>query len=145
MATGIHPIFLIAGIALIGAIICGVIALRASGWIKRIILLAVACVLLAPTALVAVMLKPELVDARFSTYKRLYRDIQAGMTRSEVKELVKQHYPPDGKRMEPKVLEDTANALKYFMNPEGSSEPNCEGIFLDIKDDKIVRKRYSAD
>jgi hypothetical protein len=145
MGIGIHPIFLIAGATLTAAIICGVFASRASGWIKQAILLTVALVLLAPTGFVAIMLKPELVDARFRTYKLLYRDIQVGMTRSEVKQLVRQHYPPGGKRMEPKVVEDSTNALGYFMNPEDSREPNCEGIFLEIKDHKVVRKQYSAD
>jgi len=145
MGLGIHPIFLIAGLTLVGAIACIVFACRASGWIKRTILLLVALFLLAPSGLLAIMLKPELVDARFRTYKRVYGDIQIGMTRAEVMTTVQRRYPSGGKRMEPTVLEDSTNRLDFFMNPEGSREPNCEGIFLEMKDDKVVRKKYSAD
>jgi hypothetical protein len=145
MGFGLHPLFLIVGITLIGAIACVVFACRTSNWLKRVILIVVTLVLLAPSGLLTVMLKPELVDARFRTYKRLYRDIQIGMTRSEVMELVRHHYPSDGKRLEPKVMEDSTNGLGFFMNPEQSREPNCEGIFLQMQEDKVVKKQYSAD
>jgi hypothetical protein len=145
MGLGIHPIYVIAGLTLVGAIGCIVFACRATGWIKRAMLLLVAVILLAPTGLLASMLKPELVDARFRTYKRLYGDIQIGMTRAEVMTTVQRHYPSGGKRMEPKVLEDSTNRLDFFMNPEGSREPNCEGIFLQMQEDRVVKKSYSED
>ena len=145
MGFGIHPVFLIAGLTLVGAIGCIVFTCRASGWIKRAILLLVALILLAPSGLLAIMLKPELVDVRFRAYKRLYRDIQIGMTRDEVMATVQRHYPSGGRRMEPKVLEDSTNRLDFFMSPEGSREPNCEGIFLQMQEDRVVRKKYSAD
>ena len=45
----------------------------------------------------------------------------------------------------PKVLEDSDTRLDFFMNPERSTEPNCEGIFLQMQENKVVKKSYSAD
>ena len=145
MSLGIHPIFLIVAITLLGAVVCIAFACLTARWLKRGILLAVALLLLAPSGFVLAMLKPELVDARFRTYKGLYRNIQVGMTRSEVMHLVEQHYPPGGKRLAPRVLEDSDANLDFFMNPETSTEPNCEGIFLQMQRDKVVKKSYTAD
>ena len=91
------------------------------------------------------VLKPELIDGRYKTYKQLYGDIDIGMSRSQVMKLVGQYYPSGGKRLRPKVLEDSDYKLSFFMNPEESSDPNCEGIFLEIQDDKVVRKSYARD
>lgn len=145
MGFGLHPIFLIAAVTLVGAIACLVFACLASRWLKRSVLIVVALVLLAPSGLFFIMLKPELADARFRTYKRLYGDIQVGMSRAEVMTLVDKHYPPEGKRLRPMVLENSEARLEFFMNPEESPEPNCEGIFLQMQDDAVVRKSYSAD
>lgn len=147
MGFGLHPIFLIAGVTLLGAIACLVFACLASRWLKRSILIVVALVLLTPSGLALIMLKPELVDARFRTYKRLYGDIQVGMSRSEVMTLVIKHYPNEGKRLSPKVIENSETRLAFFMNPEDeeSGEPNCEGIFLNMQDDAVVEKSYSRD
>ena len=130
---------------LLGAIVCIALACRTSRRLKRSLLIVCALFLLAPSGLVVVILKPELVDARFRTYKRLYRDIQVGMSRSQVIELVDRHYPSVGKRLRPKVLEDSDARLDFFMNPENSTQPNCEGIFLRMQEDKVVKKSYSAD
>jgi len=145
MMSSIHPIFLIAAAALLGAIACIVFACLAGQWLRRSILIVTALILVAPSGLVLAILKPELVDARFRTYKRLYRDIEVGMTRAEVMNLLERHYPSDGKRLPPTLLEDTDTRIGFFMNPEGSREPNCEGIFLQMQDDAVVKKSYSAD
>ena len=145
MVFGLHPIFLIAAVTLTGAIACLVFACQASRWLKRCILIVVALVLLAPSGLVLMILKPELVDARFRTYKQLYGDIQVGMSRAEVMTLVDQHYPSGGRRLRPKVLEDSDDELSFFMNPEESREPNCEGIFLQMQEDAVVKKSYARD
>ena len=145
MGFGIHSVILIAAITLLGAIACIVFACRVSTWLKRSILIMVTLVLLAPSAFVAVKLKPELVDGRFRTYKRLYRDICVGMSRSEVIELVDRHYPAGGNRPRPRIIKDSDARLDFFMNPENSTEPNCEGIFLQMQEDKVVKKSYSAD
>ena len=142
----LSPIFLVPLLTLVGAIVCAVCAMRVAKWTQRIVLFAIALVLLVPPAFVVTAFFPELVDARFRTYKRFYRDIEIGMTRAEVNQLMGRHYPPDGKRGEPSVIEDSENRLDYFMDPEaGRSQPNCEGIFLEMKDDKVVGKSYSRD
>ncbi len=145
MGFGLHPIFLIAAVTLVGAIVCLVFACLASRWLKRSILIVVALVLLAPSGLVLIILKPELVDARFRTYKQLYGDIQVGMSRAEVMALVEKHYPTEGKRLRPKVLENSEDRIGFLMNPEDSRSPNCEGIFLQMQDDAVVKKSYAAD
>jgi hypothetical protein len=59
--------------------------------------------------------------------------------------LVDQHYPFDGERLRPNVIENSDIKLSFFMNPEDSTEPNCEGIFLRMRDNKVVRKSYARD
>jgi hypothetical protein len=140
----LNPILVIAAVTLVGAIACSVFACFASRWFKRSILIVAALVLLAPSGLALITAKPELVDARFRTYKRLYRDIQVGITRSEVMELVDRHYPVNGERLRPAVMEDSDSKLGFFMNPEESG-PNCEGIFLQMQEDRVVKKEYVAD
>ena len=103
-----------------------------------VLLTAVTYVLLASFA-------PEFIDARFRTYKAFYRDIEPGMTRGEVMTLVDRHYPATGARQRPKMVYDDADRLGFFMNPETSHEPNCEGIFLSMSRERVTAKSYSAD
>ena len=91
------------------------------------------------------VLKPELIDGRYKTYKQLYGDIDIGMSRAQVMTLVDQHYPSGGKRLRPNIIEDSDKKLSFFMNPEDSIEPNCEGIFLQMQDDRVMRKSYARD
>lgn len=142
---GIHPIFLIAAATLIASIACMTFAYLATRWLTRGFLIVIAIILLVPAGFVITLLKPELVDARFRTYKRLYSDIEVGMSRTEVMGLVEKHYPDEGRRLPPKLLENSAARLDFFMNPEKSREPNCEGIFLRMQDDAVTKKSYSAD
>ena len=67
------------------------------------------------------------------------------MTRDEVLELVRRHYPQGGSRQAPRLFEDTEAELGFFMNPEGSVNPNCEGIFLEMSAGKVTSKDYSRD
>jgi hypothetical protein len=147
MGLGLHPIFLVAAAAaaLLGAIACICFRCRVSNRLKRCILLIAVLFLLAPSGLVFISLKPEWADSRFRTYKHLYRDIQVGMTRSKVMGLIEGHYPSNGKRLRPVGFTDTETKWGLFMNPENSIEPNCEGIFLTIQDDKVEKKKYSRD
>ena len=149
MGFSLQPIvivlLMIVAIALIGAIACLVFACRASGWIKRSILIVAALVLLAPSGLALICFKPELVDGRYRTYKQLYRDIQVGMSRAEVMALVEKHYPEAGQRLRPTVVEISEERLSFNMNPEGPREPNCEGISVNLQQDKVVYKFYSRD
>ena len=64
---------------------------------------------------------------------------------AEVMTLVDQHYPSEGERLRPNLIEGSGKKLSFFMNPEDSAEPNCEGIFLRMQDNKVVRKSYARD
>ena len=145
MGFELHPIFLIAAVTLIGAIACLVLAYLASKWIKRGILIVVALFLLGPSGVALISFKPELVDDRFRTYKQLFGDIEVGMSRADVVTLFDQHYPSEGERLRPNIIEDSDKKLSFFMNQEDSAEPNCEGIFLRMQDNKVVRKSYARD
>lgn len=104
-----------------------------------------ALVFMTPTMFLYVLFHPELVDERFHVYKMLYRDIEIGMTREQVFALVDKYYAEDGPRKRPTILEDTPDNLDFFMNPENSTEPNCEGIFLTMSDGRVADKEYSPD
>ena len=145
MGFELHPLILIAVVTLIGAVACLVFAYLASHWLKRGILIVAALFLLGPSGVALICFKPELVDDRFRTYKQLFGDIEVGMSRVEVMTLVDQHYPFDGERLRPNVIENSDIKLSFFMNPEDSTEPNCEGIFLRMRDNKVVRKSYARD
>ena len=67
------------------------------------------------------------------------------MSREEVEQLLKDHYPAGGKRQAPTRVTDDANELFLFMNPEHSKEPNGEGISIRFADGKVVGKSYSMD
>jgi hypothetical protein len=54
-------------------------------------------------------------------------------------------YPAGSPRQKPKLWQDDASALNFFMTPEKSAEPNCEGIFLGLNGGRVASKHYSAD
>ena len=145
MNISIHPFVLTAIIAALAASIAAGFAFRASATALRIILIAVAILCALPALYLFVLLNPGLIDARFRTYNAFYRDIREGMTRDEVFALVDRHYPPDGARQRPKVMSDEPAHLGFFMSPESSREPNCEGIFLRLSGGRITKKDYSPD
>ena len=145
MIIGLHPLILIAAVTMIGAVACLVFAYLASHWLKRGILIVAGLFLLCPSGVALIGFKPELVDSRYKTYKQLFGDIEVGMSRAQVMTLVDQHYPSGGKRLRPNLIEDSDKKLSFFMNSEDSTEPNCEGIFLRMQDNKVVRKSYSPD
>ena len=145
MITGLHPLFLIAAVTLIGTLACLFFACLASNWLKRGILIVAALFLLTPSGVALLCIKPELVDGRYKTYKQLFGDIEVGMSRAEVMTLVDRHYPSEGERLPPDVIEDSDKKLSFFMNPEDSTEPNCEGIFLKLENDAVVKKSYARD
>ncbi len=145
MEFGLHPLFVIAALTLIGALVCLIFAWLASHWFKRGILIVAALFLLTPSGVALLCIKPELVDGRYKTYKQLYGDIHVGMSRTEVMTLVDRHYPSEGERLPPDIIEDSDKKLSFFMNPEDSTEPNCEGIFLELENDAVVKKSYARD
>ncbi|MGJ8644816.1 MAG: hypothetical protein ACSHX9_15515 [Luteolibacter sp.] len=145
METSISPtISVLSATGILVALAICVIGMKSLGR-KRIGLIGLSIAILIPSAFVLAALNPFLFDARFRAYQSLYRDIEIGMTRIEVIQLVDTHYPKEGRRMTPIVVDDTPTYLGFFMNPEGTREPNCEGIFLDLRDGKVISKSYSND
>ena len=134
---------MIAAVGALGALALIVIACRVkSGGVMLVVL---ALLFLTPAGYVLIALNPQLVDGRFGTYKRFYRDIRIGMTRDQVLALMERRYSADGPRMRPKIIDDSPEGLGFFMNPETSREPNCEGIFLTLEQGRVTKKAYSPD
>lgn len=145
MSLGLHPIVLAAIFGVILTLIIVVFAIRSRSSATRMLLALLAVILLVPAGIVVVGLNPWLVDARFRAYRGFYRDIEIGMTREQVMEIVQRHYPTGGPRGIPKVMEASVTSLGFFMDPESSREPNCEGIFLTMTGDRVTKIDYSAD
>lgn len=108
-------------------------------------MLLLATMILSTSGAVLIAFHPELADARYRTFKAFFRDIRIGMTRKQVLSIMDHHYPAEGRRKRPKIQGDTAEGLGFFMNPETSSEPKCEGILLSLERGRVVSKLYSAD
>jgi len=138
-------IFLIAVTGAVGALLAVICACQVSGKVPQITLLALAAALLVPALYLAQALHPEIIDARFRTYKAFYRDIRIGMTKAEVLQVLDRRYPSPGRRQRPTVMEDKPERLGFFMNREVSKGPNCEGIFLTLKEGRVTSKQYSPD
>ncbi|MFM1769991.1 MAG: hypothetical protein RJA22_2520 [Verrucomicrobiota bacterium] len=144
MSTG--SILLLAAVA--GALLALMIlaaALRVVRfWIKAL-LAVLAFGLLLPSGGLIVALHPEWIDGRLRTYRAFYANIEVGMDRAAVFRLLERQYPAAGPRARPKLVVDEPGRLGFFMNPERSPEPNCEGIFLTLTNGRVARKEYSAD
>jgi hypothetical protein len=140
-----HPLILIGVGSMVVALIAVVIACRTSNGMVRLLAFAVTLIALVPAIFLIAALNPWLTDARFRTYRAFYQDIEVGMSKSEVQKLLAEHYPTNGARGYPQTVYDDATQLGFFMNPEHSREPNCEGIFLSVSNNIVMSKRYSAD
>ena len=145
MSFGVHPLVLAAAIGILLAIVASVIFYFTRHIGTRIVMMILVLVFLFPAGYLFTALHPELVDGRFRTYKNFYQDIQVGMTREQVLAAMERRYPKDGPRKRPKIMGDTPEALGFFMDPETSREPNCEGIFLQFESGRVTKKQYSAD
>jgi len=145
MSFGVHPFILIAAVGALAALAAIVIACRAKSGLITAIMVALALVFIAPAGCVFLAFHPELVDGRFRTYKRFYQDIKVGMTRDQVLAAMELRYPTNGPRKRPTIMRDTPEGLGFFMSPEASREPNCEGIFLTLEAGRVTKMVYSAD
>ena len=145
MSLGVHPFIAIAAIGTVAALFAIVVACKARSGFITAMMLVLALVFVAPAACVFVAFHPDLVDGRFRAYKAFYHDIQVGMSREQVLAAMEQRYAKDGARQRPKVMSDEPDSLGFFMNPESSREPNCEGIFLKLEAGRVVSKEYSPD
>ena len=144
MSDVVFPLFVISTACAIGAALL-VLAYRVKSAPKKLLFLVSSAVFFCPAFLLLLMLYPELVDTRHRAYKRFYQDIRVGMTRDQVFELMDAHYPTRGERLRPTVLYDEPGKLGFFMNPEKQKEPNCEGILLSLREQRVIEKRYSSD
>ena len=145
MSFGVHPFILFAGVGALLALIAVVVACKARSGLVTALMLVLALVFIAPAGYVFLAFHPELVDGRFRTYKAFYSDIREGMTREQVLAAMEHRYPTNGPRKRPKIMDDTPTSLGFFMNPETSREPNCEGIFLTLESNRVRKVVYSAD
>jgi hypothetical protein len=145
MAFGLHPVVFAAIVGGIIAMFAFVMACITRRMAVRICLCILGLLCLAPAALVFVAFYPEIVDARFRAYKGFYQDLHPGMTRAEVFAAMDKHYPAGGVRKRPKIVSDEKDSLSFFMDPENSREPNCEGIFLGLRDGRVKTLEYSRD
>ena len=145
MTFDMHPIVLAAFIGVLLALGAIFVAGTTRSVALRILMIAVTLILLVPAGLVLHALYPELLDNRFRTYKKFYADIQVGMAREQVFATMARHYPRNGVRESPTILQDTPTALNFFMNPETSTHPNCEGIFLTMEEGRVTNRKYSPD
>lgn len=145
MSFGVHPIILIAAVGAVAALVAVVIACKVRSGLVAATMVMLALVFIAPAAYVSLAFCPELLDRRFRTYKAFYGDIQIGMRREEVFVALERRYPEGGPRQRPKVMSDEPGRLGFFMSPESSREPNCEGIFLKLEAGRVVSKVYSPD
>jgi hypothetical protein len=146
MSWGMHPLLWFATLALFLGVASFMAGGRIRGCGRRVILMALGLALVLPGAcLLLRIFLPETVDGRFRAYAKFYRGIQTGMSRAEVFIVRERCYPKDGPRKRPKVMDDQPGSLGFFMNPEHSREPNCEGIFLKLESGRATSKVYSAD
>jgi hypothetical protein len=114
----------------------------AARWIRRVEL-ALSKWRVSPAIAIAavclVILAPFALDPRLATYRAFYEDIEVGMSREQLFEVMRSHYPDGGARKLPK-LTDEVGRLSLFMDPEEDREPSCEGIFLKIEDDRVTAR-----
>lgn len=145
MHPGIHPVVAAAIVGIPLAAVAVVLATRCRWIPARVLLGLLALLMLVPAGAVLHTLFPEVLDPRFRAYRSFYRELRPGMTRDEVFAALGRHYPASGPRRRPKLLDDDGRRIGFFMDPEHSAEPNCEGIFLQMADGRVVSKAYSAD
>lgn len=144
MTNALHPLFLLAAIGVPAALVLIMLCCRAGSAVRRIVFAFAALACLAPAGLLSAVFYPELFDQRIRTYKTFYRDIQQGMTHADIEALLARHYPQGGPRLRPR-MDEASGIISFLMNPETSAEPNCEGIFLTLRNGSVAEKRYLPD
>ena len=121
-----------------------VFGVRKHGW-SRILLILTGTGVLIPSVFFFLALNQWIIDPRFRTYRSFFYEIEEGMTRQQIVEILIKHYPHDGERDRPIIISDEDNQMDFYMNPEDYREPNSEGIFLEMKDGVVMKKTYSND
>jgi hypothetical protein len=112
----------------------------------RIVARTTAALLLLIASGLTVIGHPGLLDPRFRPWLALYDDLKPGMTLSEIETAVAHHYPVSGSTMpKPRLVVDSPDSLVFLMDPGPSAAPDCEGIVLSLREDRILGKTYSPD
>lgn len=131
------------------AVNCGLLAafaLLALCFLKRkrykVILFVVALVCSIPAMNAVLHYYPELVDARFRTYKQFYAELAPGMSKEDIIFTEEKYYPVGGERTIPTTASDSPTFMSFAMNPEDSPGPKNETINLRLRDGKLVAKEY---
>jgi hypothetical protein len=145
MSSSSHPIVILAVLGAVATVIMLITTFRVRSWGLKVLLVLIALVTLAPAGLVLYAMHPEWLDARYRSYKAFYEGIRLGMTREEIMALQTQLYPEGGPRHKPQIIIEDEKGLTFFMHPEHSTEPNCEGILLGFENGKLKSKTYSPD
>ncbi len=128
-----------------------VFGIRKSGW-PRILLILTGSGVLISSVFFFLALNSWIIDPRFRTYRSFYYEIEEGMTRQQVFEILHKHYSPSD-LSRPTTGRNDEDQLRFFMDPEDhraaellvKAEPKSEGIFLEMKDGVVVKKTYSND
>ncbi|WP_395739539.1 hypothetical protein [Prosthecobacter sp.] len=140
-----HPIFVLAALGIASTVLMLFIAFRVRRLGLKLLLVLISVLTLAPAGLVLASAYPEWIDARYRSYKTFFADIQLGMTRDEVMAVQARLYPEGGPRKKPSILVEDERSITFFMHPEHTTEPNCEGIFLAFENGRLKSKTYSPD
>jgi hypothetical protein len=131
--------------AAFAAVPASIVAVRSGSAVRASFVLVLAMLATTPSTYVVLGVWPELVDARFRTFKRLHSALEVGMLRQEILDEVERRYPAEGPRRRPAVLFNADERWILRMDSEGAREPNCESILIDEADGRASRIRYSAD
>jgi len=77
-------------------------------------------------------------------YKRFFSAINEGMIEVEVMAVLHQEFPQGGRFPVPVLRSDETNRLMFFLDPNQGAY-NAEGIFVTLRNGKVVAKEYSPD
>jgi hypothetical protein len=120
---------------MIGAGVLGPIALFDRSMISKILL---SGVVLGVLVLHFVDLSPV------KPYKRFFRSIREGMTRSEIEAGLHHEFPEGGRFCIPVKRSDDTNHLSFTLDPTDGSY-NAEIVSVELRGGKVVRKDYWPD
>ena len=111
---------------------------------ERRVLSILGLIILSPSVFFLLVLNPWLLDPRFRAFRSFYYDIEDGMTRAQVIELLESHYPEDGLRGRPTFNQNTEKKIHFFMNTE-NNQHTCEGVFISFSEGHVTSRQYSCD
>lgn len=146
MDTLANPVTAILVIGVLLALIAALAAWRVKGTGKRAALVTVSalCLLLSSWLAVAAYAS-HWINSRHRAYRAFYQHIEVGMSREQVLANMEALYPSEDPRKRPRLIVDEPGELGFLMTPEAPSDPNAEGISVELVDGRVSRKFYSRD